>query len=256
MTKTRIFFMHIAKTAGSSVNKVFAELYPETSLVHIEGKPDWQNALDGLDYVSGHIRYPVFASIDAERKFRYVTFLRDPISHLRSHLNWVKVQTTDQRHRPFISKNDEIRTLSEGLAKIDLKNPVQIRDYLLSARDNPQCMILFDNCQSRYFVKMPPGTKVLLGDFRRAVVNFASFDFVGISEEFDRSMAALMKTIAVHTPLPRVTENVESYDKKFDRVAFREVLSDFVGYDCALYELALTRFRESGIFASAEPAQA
>lgn len=242
MPKTRIVFMHIAKTAGSSVNKILCNIYGNESITHIESNTEWENQVDKYSFISGHIKFPVLSRIVNDEKSIFITFMRDPVLHIRSHLNWVKIQTLDRRYRKFVDRNENIRLLSEGLAKVNLSKPAQIRRFLLDNIDNPECRILFNNCQSRYFINGADNRFIGPDDFSAAVANFSKFDFVGISEEFDLSMMKLFERVGIASNYSAVSENVQRYRKRIDRDAFRKELSDFIGYDCALYELVKTAF--------------
>jgi hypothetical protein len=245
MDEPRIFFMHIAKTAGSSVNKIFSEIYRNQAITHIEGKPDWNTAIDQFSFISGHIRYPVFARMVKGVDFKYITFVRDPIEHLRSHLNWVRIQTIDPKHKKFVERNPAIWRLSKGLWKVNLSDAKSILFFLEEHYSNTQCKVLFQNCQCRYFINIKENINVGKDEFRNALGNMNQFEFVGISEKFDQSMKLLFAKMGLRDLRINALENVESYDRQYDRESFREVLSDYIGYDCGLYELALTRFHEN-----------
>gem|GEM_PF-4040012 len=82
-------------------------------------------------------------------------------------------------------------------------------------------------------------------DFVEAMNNMARFDFVGISEMFEASLERLVSELDLPLNARSVRENAASYSRRIDRGLFRDELSDYLGYDLALYELAKTRFLRS-----------
>ncbi|WP_192180067.1 sulfotransferase family 2 domain-containing protein [Mesorhizobium amorphae] len=89
-----IFFVHVPKTAGSTVNSYLMKLLPDGS-IHSEG---WfyddanMHRLDALSWVSGHIPYSVASTRIRQftnRRVEYFACVRDPTDRVRSHYNWV-----------------------------------------------------------------------------------------------------------------------------------------------------------------------
>ena len=85
--KKQIYFMHVPKVAGTSVNSVFSNYFGEDEVVlHCENK---KCDLQSYSFVSGHVAWPTFrAIIDGADAYKF-TIMRDPIDHLLSHLRWV-----------------------------------------------------------------------------------------------------------------------------------------------------------------------
>lgn len=245
MSDKPIFFMHIAKTAGTSLNRVFTDAFGDDVMTHVEGMPLSREMLESSRFISGHVRHLVFRRFCKGIDYRFITLLRDPVDHLRSHLNWVKLQTIDQRHQPFISQNAPIKRLSEDLRKVNIARPDEIRRFLDGNLDNPECVTLFENCQTRYFIQAQANRALTYEDFVEAMNNMARFDFVGISEMFEASVERLAKELDLPLNARSVRENTTSYSRRIDRGQFRDELSDYLGYDLALYELAKTRFLRS-----------
>lgn len=245
MSDKPIFFMHIAKTAGTSLNRVFTDAFGDAAAPHIEGKPVTREMLKSSRFVSGHVRHLVFRRLCEGIDYRFITLLRDPVDHLRSHLNWVKLQTIDRRHLPFISRNAPVKRLSEELRNVNIAKPGEIRRFLDDNLDDPECVTLFENCQTRYFIDAPADRPLTYEDFVEAMNNMARFDFVGISEMFEASLERLTSELDLPVNARSVRENAASYSRRIDRGLFRDELSDYLGYDLALYELAKTRFLRS-----------
>jgi hypothetical protein len=91
----KIFFMRIAKTAGSAFNlflkkNFVGEAHCERYLIPNTNKFSKIEHLKSLDYVSGHLRLPVFQENNfSNKEYFLLAFLREPVAQLISHLNWV-----------------------------------------------------------------------------------------------------------------------------------------------------------------------
>ena len=92
-----VFFMHIAKTAGSYLNAVLTDALGETQVAtHVEhrlgGAADLAEMLaNGRRVISGHVMNCLWEQITAgsPQTFRKVSIVREPIAHLASHLLWL-----------------------------------------------------------------------------------------------------------------------------------------------------------------------
>lgn len=244
----RIFFMHIAKTAGSSANSFFVSNYDaDKAVTHAEKFTHEFNRdfLLQFQFISGHVNINRFSATDVPKLYDYVTFVREPIAQLVSHLKWMKRQSVDMKFKALIEANPQIRILSEKIRDTDMSSPENLQTFFqgLTAHEKP----FFDNCQTRYFIHG-------LGDewLRQPHVNNAiakmmgSFRFVGISEEFDKSVAALSKIYGFEKPQVAIRENISVMDELFDvnDPEIHTILKDVTKFDRQLYYIALQRFEQ------------
>ncbi|MCA9018752.1 MAG: sulfotransferase family 2 domain-containing protein, partial [Planctomycetaceae bacterium] len=93
--KNSVFFLHIPKTAGTTINKVFRPLFKESRFFdHCESRnPELIQELKVAKepfFASGHLRFAKCAGIIADPEIFSLTVLRDPDQHIQSHLNWVR----------------------------------------------------------------------------------------------------------------------------------------------------------------------
>ena len=91
----KVFFLHIPKTGGESVNHLFRQSRAQEQYVeHMENLdpsiigPEF---LEGKTYVSGHIPFPRVRHLFGKSSgWSLITFVRDPFDHLLSHLSWTR----------------------------------------------------------------------------------------------------------------------------------------------------------------------
>ena len=81
----KVTFVHIAKTGGTTINKVFEQEFGmQKSLKHCHHQWDGLNPKD-YNFLSGHLKYSVMREKLGDN-WNYIAFVRDPFEHLFSHL--------------------------------------------------------------------------------------------------------------------------------------------------------------------------
>ena len=130
--KKKLYFLHIPKTAGTSVSNILAQIAVEKELKmvgpilidHLIERPKWEES----DLLIGHL-----GLLPLEYKFDYFTVLRDPLERLYSHYSHVK------------------RAPDHYLHKIVVEEELDFLDYLLDER----FYNLNYNLQTRYLSTKP-----------------------------------------------------------------------------------------------------
>jgi hypothetical protein len=234
MPKT--FFMHIGKTAGTAVNEMLHSHFGVRFIDHIEVKPEWKENLESYDCLSGHLQYKCFRQAVNGQPFRYITVMREPLVQFRSHLNWLRVLGANSKLR--VSTPPHILVLSDELARIDLNDPEHVYRFLSREKDSVHRVGLLDNGQARYFLGDHLGRRFGLSDFKQSISSMEGFDFVGVTEDPVGIVTGIKLALAITDKLRLPHANVQNYNRKFEREAWRKTLGDWVAYDCALYELA------------------
>lgn len=201
----RLFFMHIAKTAGSSVNALALRHFPpERCVTHVESyhlRPD-MDVLDLQDklFVSGHVTVPVaLGRRYISRSFSTFTLLREPLAHLRSHIAWVKRLGLPEHARECARHPAYIQGMARRLNETSLEEFIAGMGELESN--------LFDNAQTRYLANAF-SRPLDDGHLELALSVLRGFDLVGVNEEFDQSMRVLARFMGWGEPESMPRENV------------------------------------------------
>jgi hypothetical protein len=155
---SRIFFMHIGKTAGSYVNDMFirslgAANCAEHCELFLHDPVLFRRAIADKVFVSGHIYYHDWVRLvgEADRDFLKITFLRDPLEHIISHLRFCEHFSRPELKAAYDNVlNAEVRGVVDMLARVDFASPQAMIQMLETLP--PKGVELFDNCQSRYFL--------------------------------------------------------------------------------------------------------
>jgi len=186
-----IVFLHIPKTAGSSINKIFEDLYgQEKTCLHLESSSELCNvkSLEKFKFVSGHLRLNGLFALTPHRTFSF-TFLRSPVEMLVSHVKWVKAIARDVNSGFFLKHTREIQQLSLELQGVNLNDPDEVRLFFACETDLKRQ--LFNNCQLRYLTH-PIGQRALLrADALGAIDNSKKFDLICDSSHFKASLCKI-----------------------------------------------------------------
>lgn len=224
------FFVHVPKTAGSTVNGYLSQLSPN-GREHCEGilqnDDKFRRECNRRDWVSGHANYcEVMLRLAAvtDRPIRMFTCVREPTKQLMSHYNWL-IEIFRRGETFYNSHPRVIKVISKRIREADNSNPNAIIANLLSAP------FLFLNLQSRYVLgnRFPWNQGKI---FQR----LDDYEFIG----HEGTLAALIEKITGSTPVMEKNFNESRYH--FDTQVFEEPeLKKFVKYnnslDLILYDL-------------------
>lgn len=203
-----VFFMHIAKTAGSYLNVVLKDaLGGDLVATHIETRigssDDLRKAyVSGTRVFSGHVMQGLWRDIadPTEMDFRTITLLRDPIEHLASHLLWLDHYNRPEKRREYRQLDEVHRRISDRIAALDLTDVGQLDAYLTGLSGHE--VRLFDNCQARYF--MMSGRRDIeairplsLADARVLREASARFDAIGFQDRLREDVPRLGRAVGL-----------------------------------------------------------
>ena len=199
-----VFFMHIAKTAGSYINEVLQTALGDGQIAthvetHIGSSADLGAALKrGTRVFSGHVMNGLWEDIAGPTRvaFRKITLLRDPVDHLASHLLWLDHYNRPEKRREYKQLDEAHQRVSDRIAAIDLTDVGQLDAYLTGI--SGQEVRLFDNCQARYFLMsgrrdMASIRPLSLADAKALRIAASDFDAIGFQDRLREDIPRLGK---------------------------------------------------------------
>ncbi len=258
-----VFFMHIAKTAGSYVNVVLRNALGANAIAtHIEtrigGASELEEALGhGTKVFSGHVMNGLWDDIAGPTgvKFRKFTLLRDPIEHLASHLLWLDHYNRPEKRREYNQLDESHRKISDRIAAIDLTDVGQLDAFLTGL--SGQEVRLFDNCQARYFLvsgrrDMASIRPLSLADAKPLRRAAAGFDAIGFQDRLREDIPRLGRAIGLDLEYVEKRVNPAQSLRKIDtsNPLVRQVLGKRTILDQWLWRHAR---QELGISVGAKP---
>lgn len=233
-----VFFMHIAKTAGSYFNEILkSALGTETLRVHCEfsvgSSEDLRVALEsGVRVFSGHVMNPLWDEMAEPLgiSFRKITLLRDPIEHLASHLLWLEQYTRANMWKHYRDLDRAHQIVADRLSAIDLTDVGQLDDYLTNLSGLE--VRLFDNCQARYFLMqgrqdVKSYKPLCLADAKVLSKAIKDFDAIGFQDNLGEDVPRLGQSVGLDLQYVDKRVNTANSTSKIDTTnpIVRQVLS-------------------------------
>jgi hypothetical protein len=205
----KLFFMHIAKAGGSSVNAYFSRQFaPDEARQHLESDPAWSSdprSLEKRYFLSGHVNS---VAIDRHLKlegFRRVTVLREPLEQLISHLAWIRRLAAPGEEERYAAHPPYVRAFADKLEMTDFSDPRALNALVDGLTREERGLV--DNCQCRYLTDTVPDW-VQAGHVSAAVERLGWFHHVGFVDRLDDFLAAVARAMGWPLPVKRGRENV------------------------------------------------
>ncbi len=241
-----IFFLHIPKTSGSSVNAFLKALYGEDNFTeHAEYK--LPHLLSGklptmvCDCVSAHIPLFSWHLYPGTAVYRRVTLLREPWERLVSHVNWINRFNHDKELPAVGPKAAPLKHVSEVLRDTDFGDGASIRQLFDEANRQPM-FTDWDNLQVRMLLtgNMQAMTKPLAqADAENALGNLAQFFVYGFCEDNDAFQSDVVRALGLDYSVTEVRENPGAMRVLTrDNALAREIFAPWIEWDQQLYDRA------------------
>lgn len=218
-----IVFMHMAKTAGSSVNRFFADRFGrEACAFHLERHAIERRREIAREarFVSGHVYALECLGLAGEDGYAF-TVARDPLGQIASHLRWLDRYADPALAAERSAFNGPLRALVDRVGATDLRDPEAL-DALMADLP-PWGLRMLDNMQARYLCGAVEAVPLSLAHARRAVATGRRFARIGWSGDLRGTLADVAADLGLAPPEdapPR--ENVATGGRGVD-LSVREV---------------------------------
>lgn len=235
--KKVLIFVHIPRTAGTTLHTVIDRQFPADTVFNILGgdvrksitefKSLPEEERQGIRCLKGHMAFGLHEYLP--RPAVYVTMLRNPVDRVISHYYHVLETPGNILHHEIVSKN------------------MSLRDYV-SRAVTPQ----LTNGQTRLISGVERADSITGSDpvsaeiFERALSNLRDrFDILGICERFNESLILFKRHLGWRNTL-YVRRNVARGRPSLEEVPREtiEIIEDQNEFDLELYDFAKRRFEE------------
>lgn len=185
MAQRKLIFLHIPKTAGTSLREVFTNNYPPAKVALCYGRDEIEGKLkqalaDEKEMIFGHIDFKQLERAGDFSEYHLLTFLRHPVARTISHyLHFLNNQGHGHRE------------LKEGGFEAFLDSPYA---------QNWQCQVLAGLKREEEALTQPG----LL--YEKALANFEKLHWVGITERYAESLISLKHFLKL-AKLPQKEKN-------------------------------------------------
>lgn len=240
-TSPLIVFVHVPKTAGSSVNYFLAKNCPNGQL-HMEsvlGTPEFSSLAQQADWLSGHL-YPqqfVAELAGLTRPIRWVSVVREPRQRLLSSLNWLRfIWEIGPEYWLHLAEHD--RQLVLDFKSVDLCKDDQIIAYL------EKYSIYYKNILAQVIMDMPGSFSLDALSDADIIERLNFYEFVA----WEETLGELFHHLCPGAATFDVRENVSRYHfdvSTFDTPDIRAYLSEYLDADYRVYELVKKTFGDT-----------
>jgi len=228
-TNETLLFLHIPKTAGSTMYKVLGRQYSRAETLRLDSSqiaqfktlPATQRGRYRL--IKGHLYFGFHRYIPGAST--YFTFLRRPVERVLSFYYYARSTPDHYLYSQLVNERLDLRTVLARELTPEIRNG-QTRQLAGDEWEDPQRVV----------------TRAAL---ERAKANLTHFRVVGLLEEFDASLLLLRRAFGWHLPF-YIKENVtkEKTDETFLDPETRGLIEEANRLDLELYDYARGLFEE------------
>ena len=247
-SEQRLFFMHIAKAGGSSVNAYFSRQFaPDEATRHLESDPAWQNDPQSLEqryFLSGHVNSVAIDRHLSLDGFRRVTVLREPLEQVISHLAWIRRLAVPGEEERYEAHPPYVQAFADKLAAMELGDPRSLEDLVTGLTREERGLV--DNCQCRYLTNTVPEW-VRDEHVPPAIERLGWFHHVGFVDRLDDFLAEVSRAMGWPLPIGRGRENVtrDFFGLSASHEDQRAALAPLTRFDAAVIAAARNRSRKN-----------
>jgi hypothetical protein len=249
----KLIFLHIPKSAGSTILPIFKRQYKRDSFFVPGNHPNLSAIKEKLVSTSslrlcfGHMDFGMHDVVG--QPYKYATILRDPIERVISQYYYVKRQPKHHLYnQAFKENNYSLAEYVESGLSTELNNG-QVR-ILIGAGG------FHKNLYTKYDIPFGKCEPWMLGEAKLNIEKH--FVFCGLQEYFDESLVLMKKELGWRWDIGYVSQNITHSRKKVSELDSKtlKIIRDANALDIELYDWSkanfLSRVEEEGSYLEKE----
>lgn len=223
-------FMHIQKTAGTSIVDLAWQNYGYSTISHGDYVNHQPEDFQHIQFVSGHFGYE-FASYFMPDRFSF-TFLRDPVERVLSFYYFCRTRNPDEL--PIYRKAHEL-SLNEFL-QAGFEDPL-IQDRIW----NGQVWRLARGCPNKENKRVSDYHPETL--LEQAISHLEHFSHIGFVDTFDQDLPIVLEALGIEAPAGESRSNANPQRPKTADLSERDMalIVELTSLDHTMYEVARSR---------------
>tara|TARA_R110000850_G_scaffold236880_1_gene361664 strand:- start:248 stop:997 length:750 start_codon:yes stop_codon:yes gene_type:complete len=239
----KILYIHVPKTAGSSINKYFSNNL-KSHRFHIEGINGLNKDIcESYEFISGHLPYNVIDKMLPLEEWITLISFREPVSYVISHLSWVRQLADQGEEERFNAHPKPFQRIARKMTEYNFSNPDDLSDLITWLEDEN---LLFLHNTQMYFLNGEHNRSTYShSQVNAALKNLESIDLVGIQEDINQFMNMLSMKFewpANQVVMENVSHNKYGLDINDDKIT--KALFPLYDKDVIVYEKAKKIFEQ------------
>jgi len=213
-------FLHIQKTAGTSVQNMLREAFAQDNIyrehldtLHLHSPAE----LSTYSLFAGHFNYDSLAFIPPRRKLNLVTFVREPKKRLISLYHfWRAHEPTHPSYSGGIVLANEL-PMADFFSRAEFDQDWGVWNHMTWAVMGDRHWREWRRLLRSVEGNVKAESELLSGTIRPAIrQRLREFSFIGLQEDFDRSILLLFRALNRTPPAVRVDHSLEDIMKTTD----------------------------------------
>lgn len=239
----KLFYFHIPKTAGTTLNQFFASKFTNT-LTHIESQRQLSKSFcNHFDFLSGHLSFDYMDELlDLQEWITFATF-RDPFKHTISHMKWIRRLADEGQEARLAEMPLVYQRVALKMKTVDFSDANQIEDFLDWLR--LVHFQYFHNLQSFYMQRTEQQRDLNDEQVETVLNHLSQIDYVGVQDKLDDFTQIICREFGWrYQPQARINRNDNDYGFNLDDADTREALLPLFSKDLLLYQQAENQFNQ------------